>query len=126
MSASVTPALSAAVPPSPALVERRFVPANVAEAGYDAGGFGPVELLAESLPAPEELGAGERLVITSGATPRSGLLGRFRRPVFVHAAVRGAALLARGYVDIGGTGGGDGDSDDLVWGVAPTHLARVR
>jgi hypothetical protein len=112
--------------------ERRFDPAPLLDERYGADGFGPVEPLAEALPAPEELVRGERLVILSGAAPRPGFFGRFRRAAFLHASVRGAALLARGYVDIGGgpqDGAGarhpDGSADDPVWGYPPPGAPRL-
>jgi hypothetical protein len=107
------------------VTDRVFLPAHVLDERYDADGFGPVEPLAEALPAPEDLAPGERLVIPSGATPRAGFFGRFRRAAFLHPAVRGAALLARGYVDVGGGRSSPDHPDDLVWGYVVPAGRRV-
>jgi hypothetical protein len=84
---------------------------------YDEHGVGPVEPLAEELPLPTDLGAGQILVVTDGGVAPTGLFARFRRRRVVHRAVRGAALLARGYVDV--AGGVHAGHDDAVWGRVP-------
>ena len=81
-----------------------------------------VEALTEELPLPSELCDGQILVVEAGAAQPSGLFGRFRRRPSVHRAVRGAALLARGYVDV--AGGSFEGRIDAVWGRAVHRLTR--
>lgn len=103
---------------------RVFVP--TLDESYDDAGFGPVEPLAEALPLPGDLGEDKILVVLAGddapVAPRGNLLGnvlgrvfgRLRKRTGVHRAVRGAALLARGYADV--SGGTFGEHVDAVWG----------
>ena len=65
-------------------------------------GLAPVAELADQLPSPGSLEAGQWLAVTAAPRPQK-LLGRLLgRPATagVHAASRCTALLARGYVDV--------------------------
>ena len=107
---------------------RVFVP--VVDERYDAGGFGPVEPLAEELPLPSDLGEDKILVVLPGEGGSTAFFGKVlgkvfgkrRRPAHVHRAVRGAALLARGYADV--SGGSFGEHPDAVWGFTSTSRRR--
>lgn len=108
---------------SPSSACRVFVPAL--DERYDGAGFGPVEPLAEELPLPSELGVVQILVVTAGAEPKVGFLGRVfghRRRSGVHPAVRGAALLARGYTDV--SGGTFAGHEGAVWGFTAPSRTR--
>lgn len=103
---------------------RVFVP--TLDEGYDDAGFGPVEPLAEALPLPGDLGETKILVVLAGAETTAAasgsrlgsvlgrVFGRLRKRAGVHPAVRGAALLARGYADV--SAGTFGEHVDAVWG----------
>jgi hypothetical protein len=73
-----------------------------------------VATVAAQLPDPASLPGGTLVVVLAEMDGADGrLLGRlFRSRPVAPRAVRGSALLARGYARIGGEG-------DLVWGFAP-------
>ena len=104
--------MSATVP-----AHRLFIP--LVDERYDDAGYGPVEPLAEELPLPADLGDDKILLLTDGAKSSKGFFGRFRKRRGVHRAVRGAAMLARGYADI--SGGTFGEHVDAVWGFTSPH-----
>lgn len=110
---------AAATPPS----FRLLVP--VVDERYDDAGMGPVEPLAEELPLPSDLGDVKMLVVVGGPARPVGFFGRVfgqRRARGVHPAVRGAALLARGYTDV--SGGSFGEHHDAVWGFTTPGRGR--
>jgi hypothetical protein len=94
---------------------------------WPADGFGPVATLAAQLPDPLDLPAGALVLVHETGRRERGFgravafLAFWRRRRRAHAAVRCAALLARGYVDIGAAQ--DARSGErLVWGVAADEL----
>lgn len=79
-------------------------------------GFGPCAALCAQLPSPRDLRPGS--AIGFAAHPDDNRrVGLFRRRPFAHAAVRAAALLARGYVEVSAEAEADGR--ELVWALVP-------
>ena len=86
---------------------------------WPASGYGSVEIVAAQLPPAESLARGSLVVILGEVASEQRLLGRLlmRRAATVARAVRGSALLARGYARLGGAI--DAASRlDLAWGYA--------
>jgi hypothetical protein len=90
-------------------------------------GFGPIATVAAQLPDPHDLAAGSLVLVHERGRRERGLrrvlafFAFWRRRRRAHAAVRCAALLARGYFEIGAaidarTG------ERMVWGFAPEEL----
>jgi hypothetical protein len=85
---------------------------------WPSSGFGGVGAVAAQLPDPASLTPGQLLVVLPKAAPKSAWLGRLPgRRSWAAGAVRGSALLARGYVGIG-AGVDPRTKMDLVWGYA--------
>ena len=87
------------------------------DASWPKDGLGSVGVILAALPDPSSLARGAVVAITAGDPLRRGFGRLFRAPPFVHLAVRCAALLAKGYVDVGATD--DGDGRKLAVGRAP-------
>lgn len=86
---------------------------------WPASGLGDLGAVARQLPAAADLAPGTLVVVLGDAAASDGIFARFRRPTRAARAVRGSALLTRGYVAIGG--GIDPVSGlDLSWGRAPS------
>jgi hypothetical protein len=87
-------------------------------ADWPATGFGDTGLIAAQIPDRASLAPGQLVVILPRGAPKSAWVGRLLGArAWAAGAVRGSALLARGYVAIGG--GVDPSSKmDLVWGYA--------
>jgi hypothetical protein len=89
-------------------------------------GLGPIATLVAQLPDPADLAEGA-LVVVREAGPRPRGFRRWVRlardiwtkPRKAHAAVRGTALLARGYREIGATVE-PRTGEEWVWGFAAT------
>jgi hypothetical protein len=85
---------------------------------WPTSGFGDIASIAAQIPDPALLVPGQLLVVLPHGAPRSAWLGRLPgRKSWAAGAVRGSALLARGYTAIGAAV----DSHtkmDLVWGYA--------
>jgi hypothetical protein len=96
--------------------------AVVVEANDDwpSSGLGDARAIAPEIPAARELAAGALVVVIDASETARGFfakLARKKRPP-VARAVRGSALLARGFVRLGG-GVDDASGLDLAWGYAP-------
>lgn len=102
------------MPPAPPLA--RVVTPTLPDDWPDDG-FGDVGQLTSLLPDPDELGEGLWLGVNDGPPRQKGLFARFQKRRFVALPVRCAALLARGYVDVGA---GEVGGEKLAWGRAPT------
>jgi hypothetical protein len=87
---------------------------------WPASGYGDVAVIAAQLPDPGTLAPGTRVVVHGQPRAPKGLLSRVFRGKgrSVQRAVRGSALLARGYVRLGG-GADPKTGADLAWGFAP-------
>jgi hypothetical protein len=90
-------------------------------------GFGPIAAVAAQLPDPQDLAGGSLVLVHETCRRERGIrrvlafVAFWKRRRRAHAAVRCAALLARGYIDIGAaldprTG------EPLVWGFAADEL----
>lgn len=107
--------MSSSGPPAPALAQ--VIELTLPD-GWPADGFGQVAAVLAQLPEPDASPSGAWVGVTSGEAHRRGLSRLFaRKGRAAHLAVRGAALLARGYVDVGG--GEDGEGRELAWGRVP-------
>jgi len=86
---------------------------------WPSSGLGDAGVIASQLPPPAALLPGQLLVVMPRGAPTKPWLGRLLgSPPWAAGAVRGAALLATGYVDLGA--GVDPQSRlDLVWARAP-------
>jgi hypothetical protein len=84
------------------------------------GSGGDVDAVARQLPAPGELAPGSLVVVLGegDADARGGVVARWLGPrPRLSRAVRGSALLARGYVRLGADAD-EASGHDLVWGYA--------
>ena len=83
---------------------------------WPASGLGEVATVSRQIPPATTLPRGTRVVVLAGGAARkrffARLLGKGPR---ASRAVRGSALLARGYTRLGA---GAADEDDAVWGYA--------
>jgi hypothetical protein len=85
---------------------------------WPADGFGRVSLLMASLPDPSAMVAGAWVGMLPGPAKKKGLAGMFGgKPKIAHVAVRCAALLAKGYVDVGAAV--DEAGQEIAFGRAP-------
>ena len=87
---------------------------------WPASGEGDAAVLVAQLPGATELTPGTRVIVLEEATAgRPGLLGRVigRRAKRASRAVRGSALLARGFERIA-SGRDEATGLDEVWGYA--------
>ncbi len=83
---------------------------------WPASGFGRASVIAGQLPDPESLAEGQLVVLLPRGAPREAWLRRLlARSKWIAGAVRGSALLARGYARIG-AGIDPASKMDLVWG----------
>jgi hypothetical protein len=87
---------------------------------WPASGHGSVAIVAAQLPAAARLAPGTLVIVlgeAASSASASGLLGRLlmRRAAPIARAVRGSALLARGYTRLGG-GLDPASRSDLAWG----------
>jgi hypothetical protein len=107
-------AWSAAAPgPSVALVVAVELPAEWGPPGLD-----DVELVAAQVPLAETLEEGTLVMVLERADRTSGFVSRLLSPSpRVPLAVRGSALLARGYVEIR-AGLDPSSGEELAWGYA--------
>jgi hypothetical protein len=87
----------------------------------EADDDGPaVAIVAAQIPDTSEVAPGALVVVLGDVASSSGIFGRLLRARrSIPRAIRGSALLARGYVRIGG-GIDDASGLDLAWGYAPT------
>lgn len=76
-----------------------------------------VGAVARQLPRASELAPGTLVVVLGDSMPAGGLFARLRRPAHVARALRCTALLARGFVDVGG-GVDPKSGQDLAWATA--------
>jgi hypothetical protein len=85
---------------------------------WPASGFGDVDVVAPQVPEAASLTPGQLVVLLPRGAPKGPWLGRLLGArTWAAGAVRGNALLARGYVGIGA--GVDARTRmDLVWGYA--------
>jgi hypothetical protein len=116
-----TRSTSAIRPPRPPFGLPGWSPDGAAVAVLlDASGADLEDLaaVAEQIPAAAALPAGTQVVVLGTAAATGGLWRRLlgRRGEPVARPVRCSALVARGYVDVGG---GREGSSDLAWGRAP-------
>jgi hypothetical protein len=91
--------------------------------GWPASGYGDVAAIARQLPNPTSLGEGTLVLLLPEADAPGGVLGRLfgaGRPKIARA-IRCSALLARGYVGVGG-GIDPVTGLDLAWGYATPQL----
>jgi hypothetical protein len=85
---------------------------------WPATGFGDVSVVASQLPDPASLTPGQLVVVLPRGAPKGPWLGRLLGATgWAAGAVRGSAMLARGYVGIG-AGMDPKTRMDLVWGYA--------
>jgi hypothetical protein len=101
-----------AVPPLAALLRPPPL-----DRSWPSDGLGPALVVFDALPPPEQYEPGAWVGLLAEPEPAQGW-GRFlgaRRAV--HRAVRCAALLARGYEEVGA--GVDGEGRDVAWGRVP-------
>ena len=86
------------------------------DATWPKDGLGSVSVLLAALPEPASLQAGACVGVTGG--PPGGRFRHLFRPApSAHLAVRCAALLAKGYVDVGA--GVDDAGHEIAIGRAP-------
>jgi hypothetical protein len=98
--------------PVPPFGLSNFDPSASAIAVAIAGAAIDVAAVASQLPDPSTLSPGTLVVVLPDTEGEARLLGRlFRARPSIPRAVRGSALLARGYSRIGG-------DDDILWGRA--------
>lgn len=91
------------------------------ERSWPSHGLGPVLLVFDALPAPDQYEPGVWVGLLAEPPPPEGW-GRWLGPRrSVHRAVRCAALLARGYEDVGA--GLDAEGRDVAWGRVPGSTA---
>lgn len=86
-------------------------------AAWPKDGFGPVAAILACLPDPSSLAPGARVGVSAGDDARRGLGRLLRAAPTAHLAVRCAALLAKGYVDVGAAEDAEGRA--LAIGRAP-------
>ena len=86
------------------------------DASWPKDGFGAVSVLLAVLPEPASLTAGA-CVGVSGGPPGTRFRHLFRPAPTAHLAVRCAALLAKGYLDVGA--GVDDAGHEIAFGCAP-------
>jgi len=85
---------------------------------WPSSGFGEVGVVAAQLPDPATLVPGQLVFVLPRGAPKSAWLGRLPGiRTWAAGAVRGSALLARGYQGIG-AGVDPRTKMDLVWGYA--------
>ena len=85
---------------------------------WPSSGFGDVGAIAAQLPDPASLAPGQLVVVLPRGAPKSAWLGRLPgRRAWAAGAVRGSALLARGYLGIGAAVDPK-TRMDLVWAYA--------
>jgi hypothetical protein len=68
---------------------------------WPADGFGPIARIAELLPEAAEMATSGWIAVTAGTKPKRTLATLFRKAPEAHVSVRCAALLAKGFVDVG-------------------------
>jgi hypothetical protein len=85
-----------------------------------------VEAVAAQIPPSDQLAPGTLVVLLGTAAPRGArwLQWIAARPPTVARAIRCSALLARGYVAVGG-GIDAAPAADLAWGIAPPAGERA-
>jgi hypothetical protein len=87
------------------------------DASWPSHGIGPVLIVFDALPSPEQYEPGAWVGLLADPPAPAGwrrFLGPRRS---VHRAVRCAALLARGYEEVGA--GVDAEGHDVAWGRVP-------
>lgn len=84
---------------------------------WPADGFGKVSALMAALPDPSTITAGEHVGMSASAPKKKGLAALFGKAKTAHVSVRCAALLAKGYVDVGAAV--DGKGNEIAFGRAP-------
>lgn len=108
--------------PLPSLHAAMIVQLDLPQGSVDEGLSG-LRTLSHQLPDPAVLASGtlvaipDHIPLTKKATFWERVTGRAPHPVRVHRAVRCTALLARGYVRVGGAK--DAEGRDWAWGYVP-------
>ena len=85
---------------------------------WPSSGLGDLAAVARQVPAASELAPGTLVVVLGDAATSGGIFARLRRPPRAARALRGSALLVRGFVAIG-AGVDPASGLDLTWGRAP-------
>jgi hypothetical protein len=114
-----TRARSAKPPRPPFGLEGWSEQASALAVALDGADLDPEDVasVAAQIPEASSLEPGTYVFVLGGASRGGGVLARLRGKVMVPRATRCSALLARGYVAIGG-GVDEVSSADVAWGLA--------
>jgi hypothetical protein len=105
------------VAPAPPLAAVERPPAL--DGAWPSDGLGPVVPVFDALPPPDRFEPGSWVGLLAEPEPPTWWARWLKPRRFVHRAVRCAALLARGYEEVGA--GVDAEGRDLAWGRVPSR-----